>query len=271
MTGVIGIAALLTVLALSLVITRIATVALSATGLSREAARFQARSAFTGTGFTTSEAEQVVDHPVRRKIINLLMVTRSAGLVSIVISLILSFGGAGSADERLSRLGFLVGGALFLLLLVRISAVDRFLSKLISRALDRWTDLDTRDYLSLLKLSGAYAVTELVVQKDDWLEGKSLAQCELPAEGVTILGIYRADGNYLGAPRADTDLRSGDTVILYGHSDNLRELDERKADTRGDEAHGEAVAEQKARQSEEARNDQSTNAPNDGPEKKAAK
>jgi len=63
MVGIVGIIALLTVLALSLVVTRIATVALAATGLSREAAQLQARSAFTGTGFTTAEAEKVVDLP----------------------------------------------------------------------------------------------------------------------------------------------------------------------------------------------------------------
>ena len=55
-----------TVLSLSLFVTQLATIALTYTGLSLEAARFQARSAFTGTGFTTSEAENVVDHPVRR-------------------------------------------------------------------------------------------------------------------------------------------------------------------------------------------------------------
>jgi hypothetical protein len=67
MSGIVGIIALLTVLVLSLLITRVATVALTMTGLSQEAARFQARSAFTGTGFTTKEAEDVVNHPVRRR------------------------------------------------------------------------------------------------------------------------------------------------------------------------------------------------------------
>ena len=89
MVGIIGIVALLTVLGLSLVITRLATMALVMTGLSEEAARFQARSAFTGTGFTTSESEKLVNHPVRRQIVMLLMILRSAGLISIVISLIL--------------------------------------------------------------------------------------------------------------------------------------------------------------------------------------
>lgn len=48
---------LLVVILESMVITRIATIALMATGLTRESARFQARSALTGVGFTTSESE----------------------------------------------------------------------------------------------------------------------------------------------------------------------------------------------------------------------
>jgi hypothetical protein len=53
----VGIIAFLTVLFLSLTVTKIATVAITYNGLSRQASRFQARSPFTGTGFTTSEAE----------------------------------------------------------------------------------------------------------------------------------------------------------------------------------------------------------------------
>lgn len=48
---------LLVVILESMVITRIATIALMATGLTRESARFQARSALTGVDFTTSESE----------------------------------------------------------------------------------------------------------------------------------------------------------------------------------------------------------------------
>jgi len=112
MLGIIGIIAVLTVLGLSLVVTRIATIALGLTGLSREAAAFQSRSAFTGTGFTTREAEKVVNHPVRRRIIMLLMIIRSAGIVSIIISLILSFGGSEGEAERFYRLMGLIGGSL---------------------------------------------------------------------------------------------------------------------------------------------------------------
>lgn len=112
MIGIVGILAFLFVLGLSLVVTRIAAIALAHTGLSEETARFQARSAFTGTGFTTGEAENVVSHPVRRRIIMLLMVARSAGFVTIVISLILSF--AELAGKTLRECQLLQEGATLL-------------------------------------------------------------------------------------------------------------------------------------------------------------
>ncbi|NJK33035.1 MAG: potassium transporter TrkA, partial [Deltaproteobacteria bacterium] len=77
-----AIISLLVVVTLSLIITRIATIALMHTGLSRPVSQFQARSAFTGAGFTTQETEHVVNHPVRRRIIRTLMLLGNAGLVT---------------------------------------------------------------------------------------------------------------------------------------------------------------------------------------------
>jgi len=54
----LSIISLLMVLTLSILVTRIATVVLTHTGLARESAKFQARSAFTGVGFTTTESEK---------------------------------------------------------------------------------------------------------------------------------------------------------------------------------------------------------------------
>lgn len=243
MTGIVGIAAFLTVLTLSLVITRLATMALAMTGLSYEAARFQARSAFTGTGFTTSEAENVVGHPVRRRIIMLLMIVRSAGLITIILSLILSFMG-GAESRRLLRLGWLVGGVLVFWLVAQSKPVERSLNRVMKWALGKWTQLDVRDYAGLLRLSGEYVVTELSIKEGDWLSGKRLRNCRLRDEGVTILGVHRADGRYVGVPTSDTELRHGDTLVLYGRSESLHELSERRAGAGGETAHEEAVGEQ---------------------------
>jgi len=46
---------------------------------------------FTGVGFTTSESEKVVSHPVRRRILLMLMLLGNAGIVTAVSSLIVSF------------------------------------------------------------------------------------------------------------------------------------------------------------------------------------
>ncbi len=253
MAGIIGVIAFLTVLGISLVITRVVTAALMLTGLSHEAARFQARSAFTGTGFTTSEAEKVVNHPVRRRIIMGLMFIRSAGLITIVISLILSFGGSGSSSQRAMRILWLAGGVLLLWLISMSKIVDRHLSRAIQWSLNRWTELDVADYASMLRLSGEYRVIELQVEAEDWLAGKNLANCNLRQEGITILGITRPDGSYVGVPHRKTEIGAGDVLILYGRAENLKELSTRRTGTAGDDAHSGAIGiqEQKLREQDQ--------------------
>lgn len=188
---------------------------------------------------------------MRRRIIMTLMVARSAGLVTIVISLILSFGGSGEFS-RLARLGWVIGGMVLFWLLARSRFLDHSMSRGIHwslQRLQRWTDLNTRDYASLLNVHGSYQMIEIRVKKGDWLAGKRLRDCRLPEEGVTVLCIYRSDGTYVGVPRSDTEIYAGDTVVLYGHSKALRNLSFRRDDPSGQQAHEEAVSDQKSRES----------------------
>jgi hypothetical protein len=111
-------------------------------------------------------------------------------------------------------------------------------------ALSRWTDLDVRDYVRLLGLAGDYEVQELAVEPGDWIEGKDLSKCDLGSEGVLVLGIRRDNGDYVGAPRGSTEIRPGDTLIVYGRSDAMTKLGERKAGPAGDVAHVRAKGEQ---------------------------
>ena len=57
----IALVPLLVLAVVSLIITRVATMALAATGLSYDVARFQARSALSGVGYTTSESEMIAN------------------------------------------------------------------------------------------------------------------------------------------------------------------------------------------------------------------
>ncbi len=230
------------VVTLSLLISRIATVALSLTGMSREAARFQARSALSGVGFTTSEAESVVNHPIRRRIVLMLMIVGSAGIVTAAASLMISFLGtsASEAGTRLLVLGF---GLVALLLLVRNPHVDRWLSRLIAAALRRWTDLETRDYAELLRLADDYAVLEVAVGPDDWVANRTLSELSLREEGIAVLGIERAAGGYVAAPDWSTRFEPGDTMIVYGPTQAICGLDSRPRGPEGDEEHDRAVRE----------------------------
>lgn len=241
----ISIATLLLVLMLSILLTRIATVALTHTGLSRESAKFQARSAFTGVGFTTSESEKVVNHPIRRRILLLLMLLGNAGVVTAVSSLIVSFVNLDRSGSFVWQVVALVTGLLVLWTFASSKWVDRHLSNLISKTLKRYTNISAQDFAKLLHLAGEYQVTELQVRQQDWLADKTIAELGLREEGIIVLGITRKDGNYLGAPDGNTRINKHDVLILYGRAKTMQELDRRKAGAAGDREHREKIVDQK--------------------------
>ena len=235
---------LIIVLALSLLVIRVATVALAFTGLSEELARFQAQSAFFGVGFTTKESESIVGHPVRRRIIGVLMILGHAVFATAVSALILSFINA-DTHAVLARLLYIAAGVLILWIIFTSAWIGRKLSRLISWALRRWTTLDVSDYSSLLHLADRYTVTEIQIQPKDWVADKTLDELNLTSEGVLVLGVQRADGTYIGASTGQTKISEHDTMILYGRHQALAELDRRRAGLRGDSAHKKAIAQQK--------------------------
>jgi hypothetical protein len=241
----IAVISLLVIVTLSIVVTKVATVALAQTGLSREAARFQARSAFTGVGFTTSESERIVRHPVRRRITMFLMLLGNAGLITAVSSLILGFVQPGGATNLALRLGILFAGLVLLWAVATSPWVDRWLHTVIDRALRRRTRLEVRDYANLIHLAQDYRLVELLVGAGDWLEGRTLGELKLRDEGIVVLGIERADGTYLGVPKGDIRIVADDTLILYGREQALDDLDERRADGLGEARHEEAVEQQR--------------------------
>ncbi|MBT7300564.1 MAG: TrkA C-terminal domain-containing protein [Victivallales bacterium] len=237
----VAVTSLLIIVALSLVVTRIATMALVLTGLSHEAARFQARSALTGCGFTTRESEEVVNHPVRRRVVMLLMLVGNAGIVTAVSSLILAFARQQTGTQIWARVASLVLGLALLCLAARSRWVERLLTRGIRWGLRRWTSVEARDYASLLRLANRFAVSEMLVRTGDWVADRSLVEVGLHAEGITILGIQRRDGSYIGVPAGTTRILVVDVLLMYGHGEAVRVLDQRPQGDQGDAAHRLAV------------------------------
>ncbi|MFO7803799.1 MAG: TrkA C-terminal domain-containing protein [Desulfovermiculus sp.] len=251
----ISIVSLLVVIFLSILITRIATIALTHTGLTRESAKFQARSAFSGAGFTTSESELVVNHPVRRKIVMFLILIGNAGIVAAVSTLMLGFVHQGDEANMILRVVLLIGGIALLWGFASSHFVDRWLFRIIDSMLKRFTKLNITDYASLLHLTGEYRLAEMKIRQDDWLNERRLRDSRLRNEGINVLGIRRPDGTYIGNPVGDTMLQRGDALVLYGRIEAIEELDQRKAGFAGDQEHKEAVQEHTEVLKEEAKKD----------------
>lgn len=216
---------LIIIIALSMLTVRVGAIALEMTGMSRDMARFQALSAFSGAGFTTEEAETVLAYPARRRIVQTLIRLGSVGVITAIASLVLSFTSAPTSPERIV---VLFGSALLLVGLSRTSWFNRLVNPFIRQALRRTATLELRDYTGLLRLSGNHQVADFVVREGEWLANETLADLQLDEhEDILVLGIRRSDGTYVPAPSGSDEIRAGDTVIAYGEEARLHDLAER--------------------------------------------
>lgn len=258
-----GIVVLLAVITISIIVTRVATVALAMTGLSRDLARFQARSAFSGVGFTTTEAERLMNHPARRRIVMVLMLAGNAGLVTVVASIVFTVVRTDDIVSAALRASVLSGGLFLLYLLTRSAYIESGLQRLIGRLLRRWTRLSLYDYETLLDLTGEYTVTEIDVEEDEWVAERAIGDLELPEEGVLVLAVRRSDGTFLGAPGSDVVLQTGDTMVVYGHTQATKELAGRLGGAEGAEEHERSKQRHDESQSREASTDSGPRKRND--------
>lgn len=219
----IALISFLVLIAVFLTAARVASVVLEVTGMDRQAAEFQARSALMGVGFTTLESEDITNHPVRRRLVLWLMTVGNAGIVTGIGSFIIAFGDA-PALQTLRRSGELLAGTILLLISVHISAANRLIARVTRAFLYRFTSLEISNLTILLPRGGRWVVAELRVERDCGLDGRSLANLDLARHDITALGVRRRDGTYLGSPAQATELATGDTVTLYGRIAQLNAL-----------------------------------------------
>jgi hypothetical protein len=247
---------LIVIVFFTIIITRIATIALSHTGLSKDIAKFQARSAFTGSGFTTTETEKVMNHPVRRRIIFSLMFIGNVGLVTAISSLVLAFALPKNTQSLILSIAIIIGGLAALLWFTQSQIVDRFISGIIDTALTRFTDIDVRDYAALLHLMGEYQVTDLSIDPEDWVANQTLGESKLSHEGIVVLGIQRKNGNYIGSPAENTEILPDDVLTVYGKASIFKEIDSRRKGRQGDKKHKEAIFQHKENRRKEQQEDE---------------
>jgi len=214
--------ALLTIVTLSLVVVRVGATALMMTGLSWDTASFQAYSAFFGVGFTTKEAEMVVDHPIRRRIIKHLILLGNVGLTSALATLVVTFVQTSGPAQTLKAVGWIIGGLAVLVLLSNIKALKAVLDLLIRKTLERAGVPHALDYDLLLRVRSGFCVSEIDILKDSPIAGRTLAESRPADKGVIVLGITGKDGVFRGVPGPMDRVAVGDMITVYGHEEAIK-------------------------------------------------
>ncbi|WP_395751490.1 TrkA C-terminal domain-containing protein [Prosthecobacter sp.] len=213
--------ALLVIALLSLLVVRVGSTALMMTGISWDTASFQAYSAFFGVGFTTKEAELVVNHPVRRRIIRDLILAGNVGLTSALATLIVTLLQSSSGGDTMLMLAWLTGGLVVMLFVSRLAWFQKVLDHLIQRTLERTGMVRALDYELLLRIQHGYVVSEIEVLAGTFLAERTLRESRPWDRGVVILSIKRDGHTQSGIPARDDLIKPGDILTAYGKETDL--------------------------------------------------
>ena len=211
---------LLIAIVVSFIIVRIGGFALQLTGIEPDVARFQALSAFTGTGFTTREAERVVGHKVRRRIVTVLIILGNAGLVTIIATLVASFTQVSGYMWFFIRLAIIIGGIfLFYRLIMRVKMGQRILDWLQRPIIERIFG-EAPAVEEIFSVGKDWAISLVMVKGSSKSVGLSVA--EITAErDVELLAIDRA-GAHLARPGAAETVAAGDRLLVYASREAVK-------------------------------------------------
>lgn len=201
---------------------RAAAIALMMTGLDRHKAVFQALSAFSGTGFTTREAERVINHPVRRSIISWLMILGNAGLVAVIITATSSLMTSKGYNLPIT-VAILVLGLALTYKIATSRGFIRSWERLVEEKLVKHPAFEEEGAEDLLHFMEGYGLVRLRVTEESPLTGRTIAELREAAGKITVLGIERGK-DWISNPKGPEAFAAGDRVVVYGHLDTLNNL-----------------------------------------------
>ena len=203
---------LVVVIAVAWAIITVGATAYELTGLDREAAKFQALSAFTGTGFTTRISELVVRHPTRRRITSVLIILGYGGTATVVASLLASFAEASTlqAVENVLVFGVLASIAYWAGNRWGTAASDAFRRFLTPRLTG-----EAVPHEELLLYKRGYGITRIEVPADSRVVGKRLRDLDLRSSHIQIIAVEEYNDVH-PIPNPDWRFEAGHHLIVYG-------------------------------------------------------
>ena len=222
-SGIYFLVPTLVTIILSMLIVRAGAVALMMTGMNYDRAKFQALSAFSGTGFTTREAERVVNNPDRRKIITWLMILGNAGIVTVIVTATSSFSHVEGLTAIMGNLLFLALGSVAIGYLAKYTGLTRrwelYIHDRLAKFRENEEDLTPEE---LFHLSEGFGVLRFQVPVDSPLCETGFSGLSEKLDNASILGLERKGEWVSKHHHAEAHLASGDLVVVYGNISELR-------------------------------------------------
>jgi Trk-type K+ transport system membrane component len=225
------------VLVASFIIVRIGAIAFQLTGLEWSLAKFQALSCFSGTGFTTKEAELVTGHPQRRKIATVLIILGNAGLVTMIATFASALNPQQTLWAKLSGAVLpvsippeLVPWVNLVMIIIAVYVIYKvFTNKKFIKKLTNLlrTNIIKKEFFKpvtfeeLISVTGGYGVTKIEVRRKSPVLNKTLAESDLRRNDITVLAITRGSST-IPNPPANTKILLGDELISFGKLEVIR-------------------------------------------------
>lgn len=222
MSNMIFVIPVLLVVAISAFVVKIATIALRMTGLNERTAHFQALSAFTGTGFTTHDSELVLENNTRRNIIMVLMIFGNAGLVTVITTLVISFG-RGNMPLLLTNAGIVLVVLFMLFKIFTHKGIERFVNDKIEAGLEKSSSFRKRPIEEIVRIAKNYGIAEVNIRKNYQDTGKTLSESSFRENDILILAIER-ENTVIPAPKATDRISINDTLICYGKLSSIERI-----------------------------------------------
>lgn len=222
MRGIYFLLPTLLVILISFLIVRATAIALMMTGMDSKRALFQALSAFSGTGFTTKEAEFVMNHQTRRRIITWLMILGNAGIVTVIVTMTSSFVTSRGYFLSINILILFLGIYLIYKLVTRKGFIRKWESFIENKLVESssFEEGATKDLLHLIE---GYGLVRVITTKNNPLISSSISSNKFTERDVLVLGIER-ENKWIPIPKGKERIKENDRLIVYGPFESLKTI-----------------------------------------------
>ena len=221
------------ILIISVIVVKLGAIAFELAGVNDTQAIFQAISCFTGTGFTTKEAELVVSDPQRRQIASVLMVLGKAGFVTLLATFANSLTASDfsipylhtlvpEGVQTLIKVAFIALVVFTIYKIITHTKLSTTITEMLKKKVVNRSFIKPVSFKELLVATGGYGVSSIKVFKDSSLENRTLHDAKLEAHDIIILALEKS-GKVTTNPPAQTKITVGDKLICFGKLDTIRD------------------------------------------------